>query len=37
MADEFGSALKGSLTLIAEDDEAYFSPGEWLSADKGIL
>lgn len=37
MADEFGSTLKGSLTLIAEDDDAYFSPGEWSSADKAIL
>ena len=36
-ADEYGGDLMGSVTLIAEDDEAYFSTGEVWDAERGIL
>ncbi len=36
-ADEYGADLMGSVTLIAEDDEAYFSTGEKWDAEEGIL
>lgn len=36
-ADEYGGPLLGSVTLIAEDDEDYFSTGEVWDADRGIL
>ncbi len=33
--DEFGGALMGSVTLVAEDDEAYYSTGEGWDAEPG--
>jgi len=36
-ADEYGTSLMGSVTLIAEDDEAYFSTGEVWDAERGEL
>ena len=35
--DDYGADLMGSVTLIAEDDEAYFSTGEKWDAEEGIL
>jgi prevent-host-death family protein len=35
--DDYGADLIGSVTLIAEDDEAYFSTGEKWDAEEGIL
>ncbi len=35
--DEYGGDLMGSVTLVAEDDEAYFSTGEVWDAERGIL
>ena len=36
-ADEYGGDLLGSVTLVAEDDGAYFSTGEVWDAERGIL
>lgn len=36
-ADVYGGPLLGSVTLIAEDDEAYFSTGESWDAERGII
>jgi prevent-host-death family protein len=36
-ADQYGRELRGSVTLVAEDDEAYFSTGEEWDAERGIL
>ena len=36
-ADDFGADLMGSVTLIAEDDEDYYSTGERWDAERGIL
>lgn len=36
-ADHDDRDLMGSVTLIAEDDEAYFSTGELWDAERGIL
>ncbi|MEX2183212.1 MAG: type II toxin-antitoxin system prevent-host-death family antitoxin [Chloroflexota bacterium] len=36
-ADDYGAELAGSVTLIAEDDEDYFSTGEVWDAERGIL
>lgn len=33
---EFGGSLKGSVTLIAEDDEAYYSTGERWDAEPDL-
>jgi len=35
--DAYGADLVGSVTLLAEDDEAYFSTGEVWDAERGIL
>lgn len=35
--DTYGADLMGSVTLIAEDDEDYFSTGEVWGAERGIL
>jgi prevent-host-death family protein len=34
--DEFGRSLMGSVTLIAEDDEAYYSTGERWDAEPDL-
>lgn len=34
-ADDYGADLMGSVTLIAKDDEAYFSTGEKWDAEEG--
>ena len=36
-ADDYGADLVGSVTLVAEDDEAYFSTGEVWDPERGIL
>ena len=36
-ADDYAGALTGSVTLVAEDDEDYFSTSEVWDADRGIL
>jgi prevent-host-death family protein len=36
-ASDFGAPLLGSVTLIAEDDEAYYSTGEIWDADRGVF
>lgn len=35
--DDYGADLMGSVTLIAEDDEDYFSTGEVWDAERGLL
>jgi len=35
--DAYGADLVGSVTLLAEDDEAYFSTGETWDAERGVL
>lgn len=35
--DDYGADLAGSVTLIAEDDEDYFSTGEVWDAERGII
>ncbi len=35
--DDYGADLMGSVTLIAEDDEDYFSTGEVWDAERGII
>ncbi len=35
--DAYAGELMGSVTLIAEDDEDYFSTGEAWDAERGIL
>jgi prevent-host-death family protein len=35
--DDYGKDLIGSVTLLAEDDEAYYSTGESWDAERGIL
>jgi prevent-host-death family protein len=35
--NEYGADLIGSVKLVAEDDEAYFSTGETWDAERGIL
>jgi prevent-host-death family protein len=35
--NEYGADLIGSVKLVAEDDEAYFSTGEAWDAEQGIL
>ena len=35
--DAYGADLVGSVTLLAEDDESYFSTGEVWDAERGIL
>ena len=35
--DAYGADLVDSVTLLAEDDEAYFSTGEVWDAERGIL
>ncbi len=35
--DAYGSDLIGSVKLLAEDDEAYFSTGETWDAERGVL
>lgn len=36
-ADDFGTDLMGSVTLIAENDEDYYSTGERWDVERGIL
>lgn len=36
-ADAYGGELLGSVTLVAEDDESYFSTGETWEPERGIL
>ena len=36
-ADDYGADLMGSVTLIAEDDEDYYSTGEVWDAERGRL
>jgi prevent-host-death family protein len=36
-ADAYGGELMGSVTLIAEDDEDYFSTRETWDAERGVL
>ncbi len=36
-ADAYGGELLGSVTLVAEDDEAYFSTGQAWDPERGIL
>ena len=35
-ADDYGADLMGSVTLIAEDDEDYYSTGERWDAEPGL-
>jgi len=35
--DQYGADLMGSVTLVAEGDEAYFSTGEAWDTERGIL
>jgi prevent-host-death family protein len=36
-AGTYGASLVGSVTLVAEDDEAYYSTGEGWDAERGRL
>jgi prevent-host-death family protein len=36
-SDAYGGTLMGSVTLVAEDDEDYFSTGEAWDAERGVI